>query len=242
MRESGHDTLGALDYFRFGARLGARGILGLGHRFIVAVATLLGVWREHMSDAALWVRQEHERKMALLAEARHVSLVKLQALASLQRPPITKSALRLLAGVMLDRIAVAVAATVAIVWLLVARWTPALGVAATVTLVGLVTVGWLWRRARGNIDASASLRERAARVGTVFPAAFIVMGHTHLPELRVNSPESSYVNLGAWAEEELEEGEVTHLPATRTHLVVHVDERPTATLLSWDTESGPRRF
>jgi UDP-2,3-diacylglucosamine pyrophosphatase LpxH len=209
----------------------------------LAVATLLGVWREHMSDTAHWVKKEHERKMALLAEARQISLVKLQALASLQRPPITKSVLRLLAGCMIDRVAVAVAATVAAVWLLVARWTPALGVAATLSLAGLAAVAWLWRRARGNIDASASLRERAARVGSVFPAAFVVMGHTHLPEIRATSPESSYVNLGAWAEEELGEGETTSLPATRTHLVVQlVDDRPTAALLSWDAEVGPKRF
>lgn len=243
MRESGHDTASAIDYLRFGARLGARGILGLGRRFVLAVATLLGVWREHMSDAALWVRQEHERKMALLAEARHISLLKLQALASLQRPPITRSVLRILAGVMLDRVAVAVLATVALIWVLIARWTPALGVGALVSLAGLATIAWLWRRARGSIDASALLRERAARVGSVFPAAFVVMGHTHLPELRATRPDSSYVNVGAWAEEEPEDGGATSLPATRTHLVVRlVDGRPTAALLAWDAETGPKRF
>lgn len=243
MSESGHDKMSALDYLRFGARLGARGILALGRRFLLAVAMLLGVWREHMSDATHWVRTEHERKMALLAEARQISLVKLQALASLQRPPITKSVVRILAGVMLDRVAVAVAATISLIWVLVARWTPALGVAVAVGLVALVAVAWLWRRARGNIDASALLRERAARVGSVFPAAFVVMGHTHLPELRQTSPATSYVNVGAWAEEELEEGERTALPATRTHLVVQlVDGRPTAKLLSWDADTGPKSF
>ena len=238
MRETGHDTASAIDYLRFGIRLGARGILQLGRRFVLAVATLLGVWHDHMSDAALWVRKEHERKMAMLAEARQLSLVKLQALASLQRPPITKSVLRLLAGVMLDRVAVAVVATLALVWLLVARWTPLLGVTAGAGLAGLTTLGWLWRRARGDIDASAALRERAARVGSVFPAAFVVMGHTHLPELRPSGADSSYVNVGAWAEEEVDEGELTPLPATRTHLVVRlVDGRPSAALLAWDADA-----
>ena len=92
-----------------------------------------------------------------------------------------------------------------------------------------------WRRTRGDIDASALLRERAARVGSVFPAAFIVMGHTHLPELSATCAESAYVNLGAWAEEELDAGESTSLPATRTHLVVQIiDGRPTAVLMQWD--------
>ncbi|MCC6898679.1 MAG: metallophosphoesterase [Polyangiaceae bacterium] len=243
MHESGHDKADAIDYLRFGARLGARGILALGRRFLSAIAVALGIWRDHMSGAAAWVRNEHERKMAMLAEARHISLVKLQALAALQRPPITKSALRLLAGVMVDRVAVAAAGVVLAIWLLVARWTPALGVGLSLGTVALVALAVLWRRARGEIDASALLRERAARVSSVFPAAFIVMGHTHLPELSATRSSSAYVNVGAWAEDQLEEGEATSLPATRTHLVVQlVDGRPTAVLMQWDAETGPRRF
>lgn len=243
MRESGHDKASAVDYLRFGARLGARGIFALGRRFLGAIAALLGIWRDHVGGAAAWVRAEHERKMAVLAEARQLSLVKLQALAALQRPPITKSVLRLLAGVMIDRVAVAVAATVALIWLLAARWTPALGVGLGISLVVLVTLAVLWRRTRGDIDASALLRERAARVGSVFPAAFIVMGHTHLPELRPNQPASAYVNVGAWAEEELDAGESSSLPATRTHLVVQlVDGRPTAALMQWDSDTGPHQY
>lgn len=243
MRESGHDTASAIDYVRFGLRLGVRGILGLGARFAVAVAMLVGQWREHMSDATGWVRAEHERKMALLAEARQLSLVKLKALAKLQRPPITQSVIRLLAGVMVDRVAMSVAASVALIWFLVARWTVTLGIATAASLALIGLVSFLWRRARGNIDASTALRDGAARVGSVFPAAFIVMGHTHLPELRPTSHDSTYVNLGAWAEEEMGDGEATSLPATRTHLVVNLsDEQPTAALLSWDNERGPRRY
>ena len=77
----------------------------------------------------------------------------------------------------------------------------------------------------------------------MFPAAFIVMGHTHLPELSATCAESAYVNLGAWAEEELDAGESTSLPATRTHLVVQIiDGRPTAVLMQWDAETGPRNY
>lgn len=243
MRESGHEKADAFDYLRFGLRLGARGILALGRRFLAAIAAALGIWRGHMSGAAAWVRAEHERKMALLAEASHISLVKLQALAALQRPPITKSALRILAGVMLDRVAVAVAGVALGVWLLAARWTPTLGIGVALAAVAVMALGALWRRARGEIDASALLRERAARVGSVLPAAFVVMGHTHLPEQSAAHADSAYVNLGAWAEDELDEGEAATLPATRTHLVVQlVDGRPTAALMKWDAETGPRRF
>jgi UDP-2,3-diacylglucosamine pyrophosphatase LpxH len=243
MLESGHESASALDYLRFGARLGFRGLFGLGQRFVMAIAALLVLWREHFGDAARWVRAEHERKMALLAEARQISLLKLKALASLQRPPITRSLLRILAGVMVDRVAMTVAALIGLGWLLAARWTPALGLQLLAVVALLVPLAWLWRRARGAIDASESLRERAARVATLFPAAFVVMGHTHLPEMgEAFDGEATYVNVGGWAEEETADSAAA-LPASRTHLVVeHVDGRPRAELLSWDAEQGPQRF
>ncbi|MFO0567574.1 MAG: metallophosphoesterase [Polyangiaceae bacterium] len=243
MRESGHDRASALDYLRFGARLGSRGLVALGRRFVLAVATLLGIWREHMSDAGRWVRDEHERKMALLAEARKLSLLKLRALASLQRPPITKSVLRILAGVMLDRVAVFGLAVVGLAWFAFANWTPTLGIALACGAVGLVGLSVAWKRARGNIDASSALRETAARVSSVFPAAFVVMGHTHLPEVIPAGKHSTYVNLGAWSEERGDDGEGTALPATRTHLVVeHQGGELRAELYTWTSERGPERF
>jgi UDP-2,3-diacylglucosamine pyrophosphatase LpxH len=244
MLESGHENASAIDYLRFGARLGFGGMLRLGRRFVVAIAALCALWREHMSDAAHWARQEHERKMALLAEARQISLVKLKALASLQRPPVTRSLLRLLAGVMVDRVAITVLAVLYVGWLLITRGTWLLGLEVLGGVLVLTLLGWLWRRARGAIDASASLREHAGRIATVFPAAFVVMGHTHSPEVRrADNGDTTYVNLGAWAEEEPEDGSRSSLPASRTHLVLqHVDGEPVAALFHWDRERGPTRF
>jgi UDP-2,3-diacylglucosamine pyrophosphatase LpxH len=244
MLEGGHDSAGALTYVRFGARLGVRGLLGLAARFLAAVGFLISLWREHFSEAAKWVRSEHERKMELLAEARQISVVKLRALASLQRPPVTRSLLRILAGVMLDRVAVALAAMASVVWFLAARWTLALGVELGIAVVSIVLVAWLWGRARGALDASESLRERASSVAALFPAALVVMGHTHLPEV-AEAPENNatYVNLGAWAEEDTLDGSLPPLPASRTHLVIRQGEgKPEAVLLRWDAEGGPRSF
>jgi hypothetical protein len=244
MLESGHDTASAIDYLRFGARLGFGGMLRLGRRFVVAVAALCALWREHMSEAGQWARQEHERKLALLSEARQISLVKLKALLSLQRPPVTRSLVRLLAGVMVDRVAFALLCVVALGWLLVTRWTPLLGIGVVAAGIGLGVLGWLWRRARGAIDASQSLREHAPRIAALFPAAFVVMGHTHCPEVRRGeNGDATYVNLGAWAEEETEDGRASSLPASRTHLVLqYVDGLPVAQLFRWDASEGPTRF
>jgi hypothetical protein len=215
-------------------------LLDLGRRFALAVFCLIALWREHFSDAAQWVRQEHERKMALLAEARQISLIKLRALASLQRPPVTRSLLRLLAGVMLDRVAVALAGVVALIWVLVARWTLMLGVSVGLCVVGLAVTAWLWGRARATLDASDALRAGAAAVAGLFPAALVVMGHTHLPEMtRRPRGGATYVNLGAWAEEDTPDGTSPPLPASRTHLVVcQNDDRLTAKLIRWDAARG----
>jgi hypothetical protein len=181
--------------------------------------------------------------MALLAEALQISLIKLQALASLQRPPVTRSLVRIFAGVMLDRVAGAVAASIALIWVIVARWTPALGLQLASAAALGVPLAWLWRRERGAIDASNSLREQAARVAALFPAAFVVMGHTHLPEV-VESADgtATYVNVGAWAEEETPD-DSPGCPASRTHLVVeHVQGRPRGLLFRWTEQQEPVNF
>jgi len=247
MSEGGHDHASAIDYVRFGLRLGARGVLGLGSRFAVAVGALLGTWREHMSEASGWMRTEHERKLALLAGVTKLSLAELRALMSLQRAPVTRSLFHLLAGVMIDRVAFALFAAVAIIALLIAPWTLGLGIGVLVSLALLVPAAWAWRRVRGTIDASDALRERASRVAALLPTAFVVMGHTHLPEMRAaGRSDRTYVNLGAWAEEEeqaLDDSKAPPRQASRTHLVVEIDgEGPRAELLRWDAALGPTRF
>jgi hypothetical protein len=69
------------------------------------------------------------------------------------------------------------------------------------------------------------------------------MGHTHLPEVHESADgTATYVNVGAWAEEEAPDSS-RGLPASRTHLIVeHVGDRPRGVLLSWTEEQGPQRF
>ena len=245
LSESGHDSAGVADYVRFAAQLGWGGMLGLARRFLVAVGVLLAIWRAQSSSAALWIRGEHERKMRLLAEAKQISLERLRALANLQRPPVTRSLLLILASVMLDRIVVAVIGVSAVVGA-VTLAEDAIGALVAGGAVGaaMTALGLVWSRARTSVDPSEELRCSAPRVAHLFPAAFVVMGHTHLPEVSpVPSAETTYVNLGAWSEEDTDDGSVPGLPATRTHLVVRQEDgRAIARLLTWDSEAGPRLF
>jgi hypothetical protein len=240
MTEAGHAAAGILTYLRFAFGLGARGMLLLAKRFVAATRALIDLWREHVSDATEWVRNEQERKLAALGRLHRIQLDRLRGLLRLQRPPITKSLLALLASVMLDRVLLGAlgVVTVLVVLLSVESTAIALSVVAAV-LLALVGLGAAWRRLRDTLEPSAELRERSALVARLFPAAFIVMGHTHLPEKQPTTEHATYVNLGAWAEDEVEDGLVPNLPATRTHLLVtRIEDRPVAELLTWHP-TGP---
>lgn len=238
--ETGHERAGVLDYIAFGLRLGIGGAISLFTRFARAVATLFVMWHEHASEGARRIREHHERRMADLAARLDVQLESLRALASLQRPPVTRSFGSLTLAVMLDRILlslIAVSATALVVWL--APWAHGLIAAGLICLTLGGTAAAL-APFRDHIDPSSELRERATRVARLFPAAFVVMGHTHLPEVRTEGSESTYVNLGAWNEDDPSAADAS----SRTHLVVHAEDdgRASGELRVWDAETGPRRF
>jgi hypothetical protein len=69
------------------------------------------------------------------------------------------------------------------------------------------------------------------------PARYVVMGHTHKPVMEALTPTSTYVNLGNWTVDLLDD----HAPkAPCTHLVIRHDAagRPVATLCRWETPAG----
>jgi predicted phosphodiesterase len=111
-------------------------------------------------------------------------------------------------------------------------------VAMSVCMV-VVALTAVLSRLRRDIDPSSTLRERAARVTRLMPAAFVVMGHTHLPEVTAApGGTSTYVNLGSW------DGDDDVANAARTHLVVYEreDGKAVAELFVWDKASGRRAW
>lgn len=239
MLETGHERAGALDYLTFALRLGLGGAVALARRFALTTIALFRIRRDHFGDGARKLRQLHDRKMGELAAFLDLRIESLRALASLQVPPVTRSFHRIAITMMLDRILLGMLGALGV---LVAAWF-APKVAHKILLVALTGVAVaaivaLLNRWRRDIEPSSALRERAARVTRMMPAAFVVMGHTHMPEVTVAAGGSStYVNLGSW------DGDGDAAP-TRTHLVVGEAEDGTAVaeLFVWDTAIGPRRF
>jgi hypothetical protein len=89
------------------------------------------------------------------------------------------------------------------------------------------------------------MAERAVSLATLFPAAFVVMGHTHRPaRTAISDGRATYINVGSWAEEEEDAGESGNKAyrAARTHLLIRNGATgPVAELLAWDA-NGPRSF
>jgi UDP-2,3-diacylglucosamine pyrophosphatase LpxH len=246
LKEHGHEQMGVVDYIKFGWRLGARGMARLLVRFILAVRELFRVYGEQFLDTARGLKDEHERRMALLAEARKIGIGKLRALAALQAPPVTRSIHGILASVLLDRVALALACAML---LLVAAIVFGLRGGHYFWFVGpCILASWLlthrYLSRRRKVDPDELLVERAAKLSRLFPAAFVVMGHTHVPMRVPVGDQTTYINVGSWAEEEGEDGRVSALQrAARTHLVISRDESgPVAEFLAWEPESGPKRF
>jgi UDP-2,3-diacylglucosamine pyrophosphatase LpxH len=246
MHEYGHDKHGIPHYLMFAMNLGVAGLLQLAMRFASAVAELFRLRREQLSGAAKRLRQEHDRGMALLAPATRAGVERMRALAALQVAPVTRTIRGILASVLLDRLALGFVAVLTLV------------VVAVLRIMHVAHVGWAapciavaWALGHRQLalqrtaDPGERMIERAAHLARLFPAAFVVMGHTHTPaKMAINDGEATYINVGSWAEEESDAGEPADkiYRAARTHLVIHGgDQGPVAEFLAWDGD-GPRRF
>jgi UDP-2,3-diacylglucosamine pyrophosphatase LpxH len=246
MKEHGHENVGLGYYLAFGAQLGFQGMLKLGVAFIKAVAEMFRLRRGHLSEAAKTLRAEHEVVVARLAGVTRLGIDRLRALLSLQAPPITKTVAGIMRGVLLDRLAVAFVAMTTLGVLAVLGVFHG-GLAGGPTwAAGVVVVAWVllhvyFSRQR-TIDPAEQMVERAAHLAKLFPAAFVVMGHTHIPAA-VPAGDATYINVGSWAEEAPEtEKSAPVYRAARTHLVIHVrNEQAEAHFCTWENDAPQPR-
>ncbi|HEY3820095.1 MAG TPA: hypothetical protein VGL81_23180 [Polyangiaceae bacterium] len=253
--EYGHERLGVLDYVMMGAHMGFGGLFRLLTRFIHGVRELFRLRREFLTEAAHSVREEHERRMGALALKMRIGIEKLRALAALQVPPVTRSIPKIMASVLLDRIALGFTAGIVLASLAVfagvhwLSWTWGWGAMAAVALAAVFVQRQLTARRKvwfgEKLDNDATLVERAGHLATLFPAAFVVMGHTHSPAMvPVAHGTATYVNVGSWHEAEAEQDKPASFKAARTHLVIHpakAESGPVAEFLAW-APAGPTKF
>lgn len=216
MTESGHEHVGLLHYLRFGAKLGLSGMIALGLRFGRAVRELFRVRAESFTEAAAALRAEHDKRIAKLAEAKRIGIDRLRRVLELQSVPITATIGGIMASVLLDRIALTCAALFAVVTILVMSTTIGFAAWYALAVLPIWALVHLLLARRRQVDPSTQLADRATQLVKLFPAAFIVMGHTHIPQ-SIRAGDATYINVGSWAEHEDESER-----AARTHLVIHV--------------------
>jgi UDP-2,3-diacylglucosamine pyrophosphatase LpxH len=238
MKEHGHENVGMGHYLAFGVQLGLSGMVRLGIAFVRSIAEMLRLRRAHLSDAAKALRAEHEERVARLAAVTRLGVERLRSLLSLQSRPLTSSVGGIMRGLLLDRLAVAFVALLTLAVLAVSG-----GFHGTRAIVaGGVVLAWtllhVYFSRKRTIDPAEHMVDRAAHLAKLFPAAFVVMGHTHVPAA-VSAGDATYINVGSWAEEADEPTEPAYR-AARTHLVIHVrNERAEAEFCTWE-DSGPQ--
>jgi len=241
MKEYGHENRGLWSYVSWGLSLGLRGTKKLFWHFYSAVRRLRGIARAFGSEAGQRLRAEHHRRVDERAEKMGFARDDLHAALSLHVVPMGLSPRGVLTSVMLDRLLMLAVAVPTLIALL-ALW-PVVPFAPYIIgalVLVCVVLNTHFARLRPNVDPAAVMIERAKDLAKLFPASFIVMGHTHFPISKSVGESTTYINLGAWAEEEPDPSEKKPYRSPRTHLVIHAKEdRHEAHLMEWRSNEGP---
>ena len=237
MSTDGHENQGLLHYLHMAFSMGIAGCARLGFRFSRAVWMMCQRWRLHIDERAAAIRQEHERRMHEVADRFALRVERVRALAALSAVPVTERLRSILRSVFLDGLAGLALTAMLVVVLAVFDLLEPLGTAALA--LGLSGALAVYIRSSRVVDARVALRRGAERVAELFPARFVVMGHTHDPRMEPLNGQSTYVNLGHWSVDDLD---AKVAPAPCTYLVLRAHGgRHQAELLTWSAGSEPTR-
>lgn len=231
----GHENNSLGHYLRLAFSLGVRGCARLGYRFFGAVGRMVRAWREQVSEHAAHVRAEHEQRLQQLGSVFRLSTEHLSKMTQLWATPVTSGLLSILRTVFLDGLAIglisalviaALGASGVVPWV----WMPLL-------VAALCGAMFVYIRRSKVLEPHSALLSGASKLVELMPARYVVMGHTHKPVMEPLSATSTYVNLGNWTVDLLDE----HAPkAPCTHLVIRHDSggQPAATLFRWEEGRG----
>jgi UDP-2,3-diacylglucosamine pyrophosphatase LpxH len=231
----GHENNSLGHYLHLAFSLGLSGCAKLGYRFFRSVGRMVSVWRDHLSEHAAQVRAEHEQKLQQLAAVFRLSSEHVSAMTKLWATPVTSRLSSIFRTVFLDGLAAGLLAAVAmtlLVWNGVLPWFYLPIMLAAVVLCMVVYV----KRSK-VLEPHWALRAGASQLTQLMPARYVVMGHTHRPVMEQLTPNATYVNLGNWTVDLLDDDAP---PAPCTHLVIRheSDGQTVAALCRWEAELG----
>jgi UDP-2,3-diacylglucosamine pyrophosphatase LpxH len=229
----GTEEWGFSGYLRYAISCGFGSFARLIAGYVRFTGALLGARHHHRSARRRRARYElHRQRVAAIAAAQHVELSSVQAIDRLARAPVTRSARRLFAMLMLDRwLALLGGAAVSLAGLALLP----LGVALLVLAASIGCFLHVSRRsAASTVGSQVPMLSVPARIQRIVEAPVVVFGHTHDPRRLETGDGGVYFNTGTW------------LPASRpgilrsfTHVLIRAGasgsaaDRPAAEIRQW---------
>jgi UDP-2,3-diacylglucosamine pyrophosphatase LpxH len=222
---------GAMGYVRFSLGLGARGLLRIARGYWGFCVRLLSLWRLLLKypERVAARRADHLLRLRELAVRVRLKEETLVALDDLRHRPAITNLAKVMAVVMLDRVAVLLLTT--LLGLALVIFLPAAHalVAVGALLVSFWSANHLLSRARGRTDPGEHMRAIPQKIRDYVRAPFIVFGHSHHPVAQELEGGGWYFNTGTWVATEK-----PGLLRAFTHLVIRHSERgPLASLCQW---------
>jgi len=226
-----------LDYFRWMATLRTRQIPRLLRAYVRMCQVTLGYWLQRRRSDARPLAELHAQVRRTIAQESGLPEETLDAIEALQRRPVHLTLGGSLNLTFIDRWSLIAADIAAVAALAVAgaSWPIWLG---AVPVLGLAN-WWLlrWMGARMDTWPVGKLREAARRIHDLVGTRYVVMGHSHAPEVvQIGHAGACYVNIGSWLHYE---GVEPHPPGEcdcgLTHLVMAGEDEapPEAELRRW---------
>jgi UDP-2,3-diacylglucosamine pyrophosphatase LpxH len=217
----GTEEWGFTGYLRYAIGRGAGSFCRLISGYVRFTAALLDARRRHRSARLRRARHElHRRRLVAIAERERVELSSLLAIDRLARAPVTKSARRLFAMLMLDRwmsLLGGGALSLAALALL------PLGQALLVLAAVIAGIALMARRSAASmVGSQVPMLAVPERIRKIVDAPVVVFGHTHDPRRLPLAGGGAYLNTGTW------------LPASRPGLL-----RSFTHVLIRDAGAGP---
>jgi UDP-2,3-diacylglucosamine pyrophosphatase LpxH len=244
LSSASYEDVSLATYLCLLGKLGLWGTARIAVRFGRAVRGLLREWFHYTfwetPRRVLRARRLHAR----FAAREGLDAPTLERLRSLYTKPAARSLRVVLKSLYLDRV---FAVLLAFLLMGVAAWvvrTESLQPGIVMALFGLALGGYGVVGSGRDISATAPMRRSAQHLAALFDAKYVIMGHTHQPEVTRVSPGITYVNLGHWGEDDVpEERASTAASAPCTFFCLRVDDSGhRAELLAWDEHLGPRAY
>lgn len=234
----GTEEWGFTGYLRYAIGRGAGSFFRIISGYVRFTASLLAARTLHRSARRRRSRHQlHRDRVMAIATAQAIDLATAQAVDRLARAPVTKSARRLFAMLMLDRwLTMLIGGGVALGALLMLPAALALLVVSVVLAAGVYVNR---RSAASTVGSQVPMLSVPQRIRRVVDVPVVVFGHTHDPMHLELADDGAYLNSGTW------------LPASRpgilrsfTHVLIrtHRPGASSAEIRQWrDGRSMPYR-